>query len=127
MSAFVDISDISIHATRTVRQTSSAQLDDVLDNEQGVEGFFDYYDDWEDDCDVDEFEYEVEVSGVVSDTAHKRVHDEKQAVIDRQKKEIEGLKETLALLSEQKDKLKKQAEDFKYKWQKVVKLKEEEE
>ena len=123
MSAFVDISDFAIHATRTVRQTSSAQLDDVLDNEQGVEGFFDYYDDWEDDCDVDDFEYEVEVSGVVSASTHKRVHDEKQAVIDRQKTDLEVSAVTIKELREKIDKMKKQVEDFKYK----VELKEGEE
>ena len=123
MSAFVDISDIAIHATRTVRQTSSAQLDDVLDNEQGVEGFFDYYDDWETDCDADDFEYEVEVSGVVSASTHKRGHDEKQAVIDRQKTDLEVSAVTIKELREKIDKMKKQVEDFKYK----VELKEGEE
>ena len=72
MSAFVDISDISIHATRRVVQTSYAQLDHVLDNEQGVEGFFEYHDDWEDDCDADDFEYEVEVEGVISGSQWKK-------------------------------------------------------
>ena len=112
MSVFVDISDITVHATRRVVQESCAMLDDVLDNEQGVEGFFEYYDDWDTE-EAEDFEYQVEVAGVISVSAHKRVHDEKQAVIDRQKKEIEGLKESLALLSAQKDKLKKQAEDSK--------------
>ena len=109
MSAFVDISDIAVHATRTVQQTSYGQLGDILDNQQGVEGFFDdYHDDWEDDCDADDFEYEVEVSGVISASAHKRFQEEKQAVINRQKKTIEELREKL-------DKMKKEAKDFKYK------------
>ena len=115
MSVFVDISDITVHATRTVVQESCAMLDDVLDNEQGVEGFFEYYDDWDTE-EAEDFEYQVEVAGVISVSAHKRVHDEKQAVIDRQKKTIEELREKL-------DKMKKQANDFKYK----VDLKEGEE
>ena len=111
MSAVVDISDIAIHATRTVRQTSSAQLDDVLDNEQGVEGFFDYYDDWEDDCDVDDFEYEVEVSGVVSASTHKRVYEEKQAVIDKQKKTLEELRKAVEMANAKLRKMKKGEEE----------------
>tara|TARA_R100001086_G_scaffold132236_1_gene68690 strand:- start:240 stop:632 length:393 start_codon:yes stop_codon:yes gene_type:complete len=95
MSAFVNISDINIHATRTIRQTSYAQLDDILSNEQGVEGFFDYYNDWEDDCDVDDFEFEVEVSRVIGETTHKKIVEGNQAVIDRQKKTIDELRQEL--------------------------------
>ena len=100
MSAFVDISDISIHATRTVVQESYAQLGDVLDGEQGVEGFFDYYDDWEND-EADEFEYQVEVFGVITTSVHKRHIEEKQAVIDKHKKTIEELNQKIEKLENQ--------------------------
>jgi|TARA_A100001391_G_scaffold202951_1_gene193968 hypothetical protein len=111
MSVFVDISDISIHATRTVIQESYAQLGDILDNEQGVEGFFDYHDEWDNE-EADDFQYEVEVAGVISASAHKRHHEEKQAVIDRQKKQIKELTEALAFLKKEvKDKVKAKGEE----------------
>lgn len=95
MSTKVDISDISVTATRVVRQYSYGQLDDILQTEQGVEGFFDYYDEWEDD-DIEDFEYEVEVAGVISASLHSRRQEDQQAEIDRQKKTIEELREKVA-------------------------------
>lgn len=71
---YVDISDISIHATRTVIQASYAQLADVIEDGGSVEDFFDYHDDWENDCDED-FSYEIEVSGVVPMDRYKHLQE----------------------------------------------------
>ena len=111
MSTRVDISDISVQATRVVRQYTYGQLDDILESEQGVEGFFDYYDEWESD-DIEDFEYTVEVAGVINANLHRRQQEDKQAVIDKQKKQIEELEEALAFLKKEfKDKLKAKGEE----------------
>ena len=91
MSTEVDISDISVQATRVVRQYSYGQLDDILETEQGVEGFFDYHDEWEDD-DTEDFEYRVEVEGVVPMDRHKQFVDNLQKRIDRLEGIIEKMK-----------------------------------
>ena len=91
MSTEVDISDISVQATRVVRQYSYGQLDDILETEQGVEGFFDYHDEWEDD-DIEDFEYRVEVEGVVPMDRHKQFIDNLQKRIDRLEATIEKMK-----------------------------------
>ena len=95
MSTQVDISNISVQATRVVRQYSYGQLDDILETGQGVEGFFDYYDEWEDD-DTEDFEYTVEVEGVIPMDRHRNF-------VESLQKRIEKLEDTIKQMESKKE------------------------
>ena len=101
----VEISDISIYATRTVTQNSYAHLDDILDNGQGIEEFFEEHDEWE-NHETENFEYEIEVAGVVSRSYHEECKEKSQSVIDRQREQIKELSKNASDMADTIAKLK---------------------
>lgn len=90
MSLRISSDMIAIHAERTIRQYSYADLDSMLGEGQDAEDFFECQDEWEDD-EQEEFEYHIEVSGVVSQSLHNKVRTDMLERIEKLEKQIKDL------------------------------------
>ena len=90
MSIRISSDDLHIHAERTIRQYQYADLDSMLAAGQDPEDFFEYQDEWEDD-EQEEFEYHIEVSGVVSQSLHNKVREDMLGRIEDLEKQIKDL------------------------------------
>lgn len=90
MSLTISSDMISIHAERVIRQYQYADLDSMLAAGQDPEDFFEYQDEWEDN-EQEEFEYHIEVTGVVSQSLHSKVRTELFDRIAKLEKQIKDL------------------------------------
>jgi len=90
MSIRISSDMIEIHAERTIRQYQCADLDSMLAEGQDPEDFFEYQDQWE-DSEQEEFEYHIEVSGVVSQSLHNKVRTDMLERIEKLEKQIKDL------------------------------------
>ena len=90
MSLRVSSDMISIYAERTVTQYSQADFDSLLGSGMDAEDFFECHE-WEDE--VDNFEYHIEVSGVVSQTEVNTVRTQLQERIQKLENQIAELKQ----------------------------------
>jgi len=92
--AKIDISDIDIYATKKRIQWLSgfAPMDYVLESGYAIDEYFEYNDDWEEeDTDDEEFNYEINVNGVISQSDHNNAVERLTEKIDKLQKQVEEL------------------------------------
>jgi|TARA_E500000305_G_C3960400_1_gene206794 hypothetical protein len=87
----IDLNDIECTVTRTVYQTASVTLGDVVDNESSVEGYLEYHDEWYDeDYEVQDVEYSL--VGYVQQSSYAKL----QTELSELKKQVKALQQRAA-------------------------------
>ena len=110
MSLRISSDMISIYAERTIRQYSEADFDSLLGSGMDAEDYFECQVDWENE-EYEDFEYHIEVSGVVSQTEVNTVRTQLQERIQKLEKQIEALLKKELDLDGALDKAKKEEEE----------------
>ena len=90
----VDVNDIEIFAQkkRTVWVSGYDTLEQVLNSGYDIDSYFDEYQDWEeDDYDDEDFQYQINVSGVISQSQHNNAVERLTEKIDKLQKQVEEL------------------------------------
>jgi hypothetical protein len=80
----IDLNDVEATVTRTVVQTASVSIGEVLYSGSDVEDYVDYNGEWEDeDSDVDDVEYHLH--GYVKQSEYNKLLQEKEELLKKVK------------------------------------------